>query len=172
MSLVTTKMIQISQPPALPCGSCFECICEMFTTSPTGATSSRRAGQFFLPKQFFLILAAWPGLAWPGLSIVGGFLAGRPCRFGGLGSFFLPKQFFFSFWRPGLGWRGPASQSWGGSWPAGLADFEGRAVFFSPNSFFLILAAWPGLAWAVFLLQKQFFLILATRPGLAWPGLG
>ena len=86
----------------------------------------------FRKFQLFLILASQPFL--------------------GLRSFFLPKQFSFSFWRPGLGWRGLASQSWGGSWPADLADLEGWAVFFLPKQFFFSFwrpgLGWPGLAWA------------------------
>ena len=116
------------------------------------------------------------------------------------GQFFSSKVIFFSFWRPGLGWPGWAwhgldSQSWGGSWPASLADLEGWAISFLKSDFFLILAAWPGLAgpglawplnrggvlgrpaeaiWRLgnFFLNFNFFLILATWPGLAWAGLG
>ena len=80
---------------------------------------------------------------------------------------------------PGLRWRGLASQSWGASWPASLADLEGRTVFFLPKQFF---SHSGGLGWAglgSFFLPEQFFSHSGdpawtglTWPGLAWPGLG
>ena len=126
------------------------------------------AGQLSLKSNSFLILAAWPGLAglglaWPGLSIVGGFLAGQPGRFGGLGNFFLKSDFFSQ--SGGLAWAcrawpGLASQSWGGSWPAGLADLEAWAIFFLNFNFFSHSGdlAWAGLGWpGQFFHQLQFF---------------